>query len=107
MSQYFPGQPGPPPGDLSYLIQGTRGQVSTYLMKARARQRRLLTLAVVAGALATLFAGAPAVGGQALSDSLARNVRTFITGLAAVVYLCRTLLAGCGHRHSVAEIPES
>jgi hypothetical protein len=70
MSQYFPGQPGPPTGDLSYLIQGTRGEVSTYLMKARARQRRLLTLAVVAGALATLFAGAPAVGGKALSDSL-------------------------------------
>ena len=71
MSQYVPGQPGPPPGDLSYLIQGTRGQVGTYLLKARARQRRLLTLAVVAGALATLFAGAPAVGGQALSDQLA------------------------------------
>ena len=64
MSQYFPGQPGPPPGDLSYLIQGTRGQVNTYLIKARARQRRLLTLAVLAGALATLFAGAPAVGGR-------------------------------------------
>jgi len=71
MSQYLPGQPGPPPGDLSYLIQDTRGQVGTYLLKARARQRRLLTLAVVAGALATLFAGAPAVGGQALSDQLA------------------------------------
>lgn len=70
MSQYFPGQAGPPPGDLSYLIQGTRGQVNTYLIKARARQRRMLTLAVLAGALATLFAGAPAVGGKALSDSL-------------------------------------
>jgi len=30
----------------------------------------MLTLAVLAGALATLFAGAPAVGGKALSDSL-------------------------------------
>jgi hypothetical protein len=70
MSQYLPGQPGPPPGDLSYLIQGTRGQVDTYLLKARARQRRFLTLAVVAGALATLFAGAPAVGGKAFSDQL-------------------------------------
>ena len=70
MSQYLPGQPGPPPGDLSYLIQDTRGQVGTYLLKARARQRRMLTLAVLAGALATLFAGAPAVGGKALSDSL-------------------------------------
>ena len=107
MSQYVPGQPGPPPGDLSYLIQGTRGQVSTYLMKARARQRRLLTLAVVAGALATLFAGAPAVGGQALSDSLAA---TFGLSSPAWQLLCTfaaTMLAGCGHFYSVAEIPES
>jgi hypothetical protein len=71
MSQYAAGPPpGPPPGDLSYMIQSTRGDVSTYLIKARSRQRRLLTLAVVAGALATLFAGAPAVGGKALSDQL-------------------------------------
>jgi hypothetical protein len=67
MSQSFT---GPPAGDLSTMIQVTRGDVSAYLDKARARQRRLLTLAVVAGALATLFAGAPAVGGKALSDSL-------------------------------------
>ena len=70
MSQSFPGQTGPPVGDLSVLIQGTRGEVNGYLSKARARARRLLTLAVVAGALATLFAGAPAVGGKAMSDSL-------------------------------------
>ena len=54
MSQSFPGQTGPPVGDLSVLIQGTRGEVTGYLIKARARARRLLTLAVVAGALATL-----------------------------------------------------
>ena len=70
MSQSFPGQTGPPVGDLSVLIQGTRGEVTGYLIKARAQARRLLTLAVVAGALATLFAGAPAVGGKPLSDSL-------------------------------------
>ena len=70
MSQSFPGQTGPPVGDLSVLIQGTRGEVTGYLIKARARARRLLTLAVVAGALATLFAGVPAVGGKAMSDSL-------------------------------------
>jgi len=52
------------------LIQGTRGEVNGYLIKARTQARRLLTLAVVAGALAMLFAGAPAVGGKALSDSL-------------------------------------
>jgi hypothetical protein len=66
MSQSFPGQTGPPVGDLSVLIQGTRGEVNGYLSKARARARRLLTLAVVAGALATLFAGAAAVGGKAM-----------------------------------------
>ena len=64
------GRGGGPVADLSALIDRTRGEVGNYLTHARARQRRLLTLAVVAGALATLFAGAPAVGGKALSDSL-------------------------------------
>ena len=107
MSQYVPGQPGPPTGDLSYLIQGTRGEVSTYLMKARARQRRLLTLAVVAGALATLFAGAPAVGGKALSGLVRRDIRPLKSGMAAAVHLRSPLLPGCSHRYSAVEIPES
>ena len=55
------GQYRPPGGDLSSLIQRTRDQVATYLGNARTRQRRLLNVAIVAGALATALAGAPAV----------------------------------------------
>ena len=57
------GQYRPPGGDLSSLIQRTRDQVATYLGQARTRQRRLLNVAIVAGALATALAGAPAVVG--------------------------------------------
>ena len=91
MSQSLPGQTGPPVGDLSALIHGTRGEVNGYLSKARARARRLLTLAVVAGAVATLFAGAPAVGGKALSDSLDA---TFGFSFPAWQVLC-TVAAAC------------
>ena len=104
MSQSFT---GPPAGDLSAMIQVTRGDVSAYLNKARARQRRLLTLAVVAGALATLFAGAPAVGGKALFGLVRRDIRPLKSGMAAAVHLRSPLLPGCGHRNSVVEIPES
>ena len=55
------GQWGPPGGELSSLIQRTRDQVATYLGNARTRQRRLLNVAIVAGALATALAGAPAI----------------------------------------------
>ena len=55
------GQYRPPGGDLSSLIQRTRDQVATYLGNARTRQRRLLNVAIVAGALATALAGAPAI----------------------------------------------
>jgi hypothetical protein len=57
------GQHGPPGSDLSSLIQRTRDQVAKYLGQARTRQRRLLNVAIVAGALATALAGAPAVVG--------------------------------------------
>jgi len=61
---YVPeGQSGPPGGELSSLIERTRDQVATYLGHARTRQRRLLNVAIVAGALATALAGAPAVVG--------------------------------------------
>jgi uncharacterized membrane protein YozB (DUF420 family) len=70
MSQYPAGQPGPPGSDLPFLIQRSRGEVTDYLNRVRTRQRRLLTLAVVAGALATLFAATPAIGGKPLSDVL-------------------------------------
>ena len=55
------GQYRPPGGDLSSLIQRTRDQVATYLGNARTRQRRLLNVAIVAGALATALAAAPAI----------------------------------------------
>jgi hypothetical protein len=57
------GQSGPPGGELSSLIERTRDQVTKYLGHARTRQRRLLNVAIVAGALATALAGAPAVVG--------------------------------------------
>jgi hypothetical protein len=47
MSQSFPGQTGPPVGDLSVLIQGTRGEVNGYLIKA-GREHGCSALAVVA-----------------------------------------------------------
>jgi hypothetical protein len=70
MSQYLAGQPGPPVSELPLLIQRSRGEVSSYLTRVRTRQRRMLTLAVVAGALATAFAATPAIGGKPLSDAL-------------------------------------
>jgi hypothetical protein len=68
MSQYLAGQPGPPVSDLPLLIQRSRGEVSSYLTRVRTRQRRMLTLAVVVGALATAFAATPAIGGKPLSE---------------------------------------
>jgi hypothetical protein len=40
-------------GDLSVLISKTRDEVSAYLTQARARQRRLLNVAILAGAPGT------------------------------------------------------
>jgi hypothetical protein len=64
------GQSGPPGGELSSLIERTRDQVATYLASARTRQRRLLNLAIVAGAVATALTAPLAVGGFRLSDWL-------------------------------------
>lgn len=64
------GQEGQPVGDLSVLIRGTLDEVTAYLTRARARQRRLLNLAIVAGALGTAVAAPLAIGGKALSDWL-------------------------------------
>src|SRR5687768_1685408 len=38
------GRNGAPVGDLSVLIRGTQDKVATYLVHARARQRRMLNL---------------------------------------------------------------
>jgi hypothetical protein len=62
------GRNGASIGDLSFLIKGTMDKVAKYLVYARSRQRRLLSLAIVGGALATALTASPALGGVALSD---------------------------------------
>ena len=64
------GRNGAPVGDLSVLIRGTQDKVATYLVHARARQRRLLNLAIVAGALSTALTASPALGGTNFADWL-------------------------------------
>ncbi len=64
------GRYGAPVADWSALIKGTQDKVAKYLVHARARQRRLLNLAILAGALATALTASPALGGAAFSDWL-------------------------------------
>src|SRR5687768_10270393 len=95
----FEGQYGPPPGgDLSSLIQRTRDQVATYLAQTRTRQRRLLNVAIVAGALATALAGAPAV----LSDVPPPIWRTLCI-LAAACSLVAAIVTQLQKSNSVGE----
>jgi hypothetical protein len=78
-------------GDLSVLISKTRDEVLAYLTHARARQRRLLNVAIVAGALGTAIAAPFAIGGKNLSDSLSAALGflawPLVCGLAAVCSL--------------------
>jgi hypothetical protein len=93
------GQYGPPPGgDLSSLIQRTRDQVATYLGQTRTRQRRLLNVAIVAGALATALAGAPAV----LSD-VPPPVWRILCILAALCSLVAAVVTQLQKSNSVGE----
>jgi hypothetical protein len=64
------GQGRGPGGDLAALIERFRGQVAAYLVRARARQRRLINLAIIAGAVATVLTASPALGGVPFSDWL-------------------------------------
>ena len=64
------GQGGASGGDLSAHIDRFRSQVAAYLIHARARQRRLINLAIIAGAVATVLTASPALGGVAFSDWL-------------------------------------
>jgi hypothetical protein len=64
------GQSGAPGGDWSGLIERFRDQVTTYLSHARAKQRRLINLAIVAGAVATVLTASPALGGASFADWL-------------------------------------
>jgi hypothetical protein len=78
-------------GDLSVLISSTRDGVSAYLTHARARQRRLLNVAIVAGALGTALVAPLAIGGKDLSDLLSAGlgfpVWQLVCGVAAVCFL--------------------
>jgi hypothetical protein len=64
------GQSGAPRGDWSGVIERFRERVSTYLLHARAKQRRLINLAIVAGAVATVLTASPAFGGTSFADWL-------------------------------------
>lgn len=68
--EFIAGQGGASGGDLSAHIDRFRSQVAAYLIHARARQRRLINLAIVAGAVATVLTASPALGGVAFSDWL-------------------------------------
>jgi hypothetical protein len=68
--EFVAGQGGASGGDLSAHIERFRSQVAAYLVRARARQRRLINLAIVAGAVATVLTASPALGGLALPDWL-------------------------------------
>jgi hypothetical protein len=78
-------------GDLSVLITSTRDEVSAYLTYARARQRRLLNVAILAGALGTALVAPLAIAGKPLSDSLSPAlgfpVWQLVCGLAAICSL--------------------
>jgi hypothetical protein len=68
--EFVAGQGGASGGDLSAHIDRFRSQIAEYLIHARARQRRLINLAIVAGAVATVLTASPALGGVAFSDWL-------------------------------------
>jgi hypothetical protein len=68
--EFIAGQGGASGGDLSAHIDRFRSQIAAYLIHARARQRRLINLAIVAGAVATVLTASPALGGVAFSDWL-------------------------------------
>jgi MFS family permease len=90
------GRNGSPVGDLSVVIKATLDEVTAYLRNARARQRRMLNLAVLAGALATALAASPAIGGKALSDWLSATLELSIPGwqvLCALAAACSLVAA--------------
>jgi hypothetical protein len=68
--EFIAGQGGASGGDLSAHIDRFRSQIAAYLIHARARQRRLINLAIIAGAVATVLTASPALGGVAFSDWL-------------------------------------
>jgi hypothetical protein len=59
-----------PAETLLKAIQDKRTIVDAYLRKAGSRQRRLVTIAVVGGAVAASLTAAPAIGGKPFGDWL-------------------------------------
>ena len=68
--EFVAGQGGASGGDLSGHIERFRSQIAAYLVRARAQQWRLINLAIVAGAVATVLTASPALAGLAFSDWL-------------------------------------
>jgi Protein of unknown function (DUF4231) len=71
--------------------------VAKYLGQARTRQRRLLNVAIVAGALATALAGAPAVVG------VQPSIWRILCILAAVCSLVAAIVTQLQKSNSVGE----
>jgi hypothetical protein len=80
-------------GDLSVLISGTRDKLTAYLTHARARQRRLLNIAMVASAVATGLTAPLAIGGKDVSDQLSAALGFPIWQLACALVAVCSLLA--------------
>ena len=102
--EFVAGQGGASGGDLSAHIDRFRSQVAAYLVRARARQRRLINLAIVAGAVATVLTASPALGGLAFSDWLNETLRLDVAGMAGAVRWCRAVLPRRRHLDSADEI---
>ena len=91
-----------PVADWAGLIKGTQDKVAKYLVKERARQRWLLNLAILAGALSTALTASPALGGRPFRTGW-RDLRPHLTRLADLVRRRRHLLRRCD-LNSAAEI---
>jgi len=72
-------------------LAGHRARLQDYLRHAQARQRRLLTLAVIAGAMASALTAGPALGGRPLSDRVTADLDLAVPiwqVLCAIAALC-------------------
>ena len=79
-------------------IRAKRAEVNRYLRATGARRRRLVTLTIVTGAIATALTTAPALGGKPLADWL---TETFATSSPSWRILC-ALAAVCSLTAAVA-----
>ena len=79
-------------------VRATRAKVERYLRAVGARRRRLVTITIVAGAIATMLTAAPALGGKPLVDWL---TETFELSSPAWRILC-ALAAVCSLTAAIA-----